>query len=1244
MPVYSIDVYNRAVPPQPPVYQGTDAQGKPIVAPPPGPAAAPMPWELMTPSQQRAASPVRLNPRTGLPMTPMLMGDIPIVDAPFTGAKRAIGGVERIGGAENARDVAGGTSDVIRGTLEAATPLLPGAFAGAPLATALTLGTGTALSGGTEFLLNKLGLPKEYSALASDLIGLYGAHKAYEKLQGIGQERATRAATQGPAPAPSPEAAAAEQVIEQGRRYGVRLSAGDVSQSPGLKNVEVAAEKVPGVGMGGFREGQQIEAKAAAGRVTSQLQDALIEAEPSALTDLQDAAEGGDQRARNVLEKMNAAGNDPDRVIQASIGLGDWTTRQRATELYDKVQKLAEDHNLGDVPMNATGKAIGSSLEQLRPAKLPNKEVIGLLAKIKESISPKVDEEGNPLLDDQGSPVGPNNSYSLIRQLHSDLGERIREYYQGNNALIGEKGVGYLERVQNALEDDMRNYAKNSGVSQIVEAGDAADQYYKSARVPYKNGMLAAAATSTEPDQIFQQFIKEGKGDRAQNFYEALDDRGKAAVRYNMVRKAVDDAINPQNGIFSPQKFFTSVDKLDEAYGVFFNAKDKAEIQGFKNLMGHITRAGQYAENPPTGQRIIPYLVGGAIVKGLSAVTAHPVLTGATAGLIAGARGLFTTVKGRDLLLQLSGLKEGTPLMDSVWQRIGKELRPPEKPPEPPPAGGAPPPPPGGGGAAPPGAGAAPAGPGGGGPGAPPAAPAGGGAAAAPEGGEGQASLYERLKAQGDAALDRIRKRGSYTGERANALPIPDMKDMTIWAASRIGQGVVDPAALRKEIVAQFGKLPMSAVREIAGQAHDQELKNVRDYRLGMPLGDIHPLTSETIPLNPEVEPGLSKKKTRLYSGHEQGTESRIWTPEREAAEGPLATSKSPSQLSYIDVAPEDVEGLKAGEKPGEKGRKLMVYSPGQDPERATGLLTEDVQRYLQDMVRKRLGEVPDDAPDNVKMRRLLRYGRGEFKEQLGMPYSGVDWYGPDTVEGDRLLRQQRPELADPDFDTIQKAMSAAMSNNSNPQEEAFNGARIWEEAFDKWKRNPKSTLQFPAFQPDGKTSWPAQGAGFQIAKLNQMIKELGVHGAAEFLRDPQVPGRNIKHFVPNAKEIRLDEHFPGSIVLGPKIGVYFNQIMNIPQPGSVVDVWMMRRMGRLLGNLFDTNGKEIDAPRTEGERNLSMDMDARLGREHELATRDAQSVGWHYEQELYRRLGLNVKSFRRSDGIRKYLDSLGIK
>ena len=493
----------------------------------------------------------------------------------------------------------------------------------------------------------------------------------------------------------------AQALIDLGKQYGVRLTAGDILQRPGLKNIEVSAEQVPFVGMRSFREAQAEEAKTAAQTVRSQYQTAFEQTAPSSVDDLQANAAAGDERARNVLDKINQAGGDPDRIIQASIGLADWTTRQRATELYDRVQKLAEDNNLGDVPMDQTRKAVNGALEQLRPAKLPNNEVIGILQKVKDSITPKrIPAVDNPFPEGTvnwkqfeqtgGKVIKPDNSYALIRQLHSDLGDRIRDYYQGNNALIGEKGVGYLERAQNALEDDMRNYAENSNVPEIVDAGRTADDYYKTARVPFKNGMLASAAVSAEPDQIYQQFIKAGKGDRAQNFYDALDEKGRSAVRYNMVNKAVEDAINPQSGIFSPQKFFTAMDKLEDAYGVFFKGNDQMQINGFKNLMAHVTRAGQYAENPPTGQRAIPFILG---MGGLEMIR-NPALIPWTAGVIGTARALFTTEAGRSLLLRMARVKPGTNLMDSLWQKAADEMpkQTPEPPPEAPPGGAAPPP------------------------------------------------------------------------------------------------------------------------------------------------------------------------------------------------------------------------------------------------------------------------------------------------------------------------------------------------------------------------------------------------------------------------------------------------------------------------------------------------------------------------------------------------------------------------
>jgi hypothetical protein len=55
------------------------------------------------------------------------------------------------------------------------------------------------------------------------------------------------------------------------------------------------------------------------------------------------------------------------------------------------------------------------------------------------------------------------------------------------------------------------------------------------------------------------------------------------------------------------------------------------------------------------------------------------------------------------------------------------------------------------------------------------------------------------------------------------------------------------------------------------------------------------------------------------------------------------------------------------------------------------------------------------------------------------------------------------------------------------------------------------------------------------------------------------------------------------------------------------------------------------------------MAADEKLAREQGLVRNQVQSGLWHYEQDLYRRLGMPVKTFARSDGTGKLLDDLGI-
>jgi len=315
--------------------------------------------------------------------------------------------------------------------------------------------------------------------------------------------------------------------------------------------------------------------------------------------------------------------------------------------------------------------------------------------------------------------------------------------------------------------------------------------------------------------------------------------------------------------------------------------------------------------------------------------------------------------------------------------------------------------------------------------------------------------------------------------------------------------------------------------------------------------------------------------------------------------------------------------------QPGTKLSEIpeTVPIPRTDPKK---LLVEDVAKYLNAQVEKKLGSIPASASEKQKINRLLKLGGPELEDQLAKPreHTGVDWYTLDTQKADEGLHSVFPELrTDVAKRDLQKAISSVMSNNSNPLQEALNGARIYE----GYRRDGS----IPLTQPSGK-EWPAQGAGIQLRKIQGMIDTLGEEGFVDFIRNPQKV-KDIARFRPGV-EGKANDVVPGSLVLGPKIGRYFMDIMGMPQEGSTIDKWDMRGQMRRMGRMFTPDGRMIEVPTPESERSIFMQQHKLLGDEYGLTRNGTQSALWHYEQDLYRRLGLPVKSYGRSQGINKYL------
>lgn len=274
---------------------------------------------------------------------------------------------------------------------------------------------------------------------------------------------------------------------------------------------------------------------------------------------------------------------------------------------------------------------------------------------------------GNPVKTLQQNLAGNKltNTFSELRELRSDLGAVISGEYQGTTAITGSKLSRVFNTVQSALEEDLKDYALKSGNERIAKAWRRADTFYKTSVVPFKDRALANAYSSAHPDEIYGKFIQTGKGARAEAFYRSLDPKGQDAVRYGMIDEAVNKAMNESTGLIMPSRLAQALEKLHAPGKVFFKGEDLWRLKGYIKLMRHVERAGLFTENSSAGQRVLPWLVGGALNPQFAAL-------GLTASAIA--KIMFTTKQGKAFLLASSKLPAGSAKLQNLIDSFTSKL------------------------------------------------------------------------------------------------------------------------------------------------------------------------------------------------------------------------------------------------------------------------------------------------------------------------------------------------------------------------------------------------------------------------------------------------------------------------------------------------------------------------------------------------------------------------------------------
>jgi hypothetical protein len=408
----------------------------------------------------------------------------------------------------------------------------------------------------------------------------------------------------GQSPLPLKKPTAADSAIQEGVKRNVPVFYDDVG-GPTSKKIGTAAESLGPLGTGSGRATQAQAAKLAAG----ELVDSYATASDDVPVLIQQGLKrrlAGFRKATDALYKRTDAALAPSGPVDAS------TFRQAIAARIAKEQKL------------------GSAADQ---------DTIATLQKYLDA---------------------PDGDFAHWRQLRSSLGSDISDYYSGK-AAIGSKGVDGLQDAKSVLDDAMAEHAKKAGGKGYAEWRKA-DAFYKENVVPFKETGFKDLVKTAEPEKAWRYLLANNTESRAVRMFNALDRKGRQAVKYGLLKEARDVATDPK-GNFSPAKFSKYIEDHEEAVGTFFRGADRRDIDGFKNLMRHIERAGQYAENPPTGNRLIPFLLGGATVL-------EPTAAATVAGTGLAVRGAFQTEAGRSFLLAAAGMKPGSPEMGRLIETM----------------------------------------------------------------------------------------------------------------------------------------------------------------------------------------------------------------------------------------------------------------------------------------------------------------------------------------------------------------------------------------------------------------------------------------------------------------------------------------------------------------------------------------------------------------------------------------------
>lgn len=484
-----------------------------------------------------------------------------------------------------------------------------------------------------SYVLNKPGLSfQDVARAAFDILSFTPAGRAAGITTAIGANAATQTAIEG-----------ATQSLG-----GDDISGSDVALAGALGGGFKLAENVLGAGYRALRgsSDNQLVGDAAETGIPILTSD-VLPADQFATKALQETGEKipffgtGSIRAEQQRAREAAVADVAERYGQFSydaiVGSLKSEKNRIKREAGDILEATARPlDGIGEIPLNNTLKAIEDAKDELtKKGVIRSSGAIADLQTLMNALS-----------------EAPQ-SFTTLKENRTAFREILEGADKAERSQLTSRSKSLLQNVQSAMKKDSSEFARNNLTEREFKRWNRANAIYFEEAQKLTNTTLKNALDKGDvtPEAVSNLLFSKKPSD-VRRLYDSLDFNGRQNAKSAIISKVVGDLSGRASG-FTPNSFASEMKKQKIPLNIFFEGKEKKQLDGLLHVLDSTRRAQDAKITTPSGQSLI------GIGAGVSAFVDLGATVGSAATLGSITR-IYENTAVRNALIKLGNSKKGT--------------------------------------------------------------------------------------------------------------------------------------------------------------------------------------------------------------------------------------------------------------------------------------------------------------------------------------------------------------------------------------------------------------------------------------------------------------------------------------------------------------------------------------------------------------------------------------------------------